>query len=49
MPSINCAIIHNSSYFFVNLLHTEGLGNGWEMVDVLLVERKLASGSRLAR
>lgn len=39
------AIIHNGSYFFVNLaVYADGLVNCWEMVDFPLFEKKLASG-----
>jgi hypothetical protein len=39
------AIIHNASYFFVNLqVYGDGLVNCWEMVDFPLFEKKLASG-----
>lgn len=39
------AIIHNLSYFFVNLqVYADGLVNCWDMVDMPLLATKLASG-----
>jgi hypothetical protein len=39
------AIIHNSSYFFVNLqIYADGLVNCWELVDLQLFREKLRSG-----